>query len=155
MVLDLVRPRSRGLYKEAIRQLIPTALSAFRLLNIELAKVSLTTLLLHSSLSSSSGHSEIQNEMKFTALFAFVAAASATSIFPSTDINCSNNVGTIDACGDTNLRNFAIRAAGINFSGQRVTFFNQVGCVGARVSVESNQRCFPLPFVPGCVRISC
>jgi len=94
--------------------------------------------------------------MKFIALFAFVASASATTIFPSTHANCQpQDLPPISACGgDTDL-NSNVAGARIVYEGQTVTWFRQAGCQGASVSVSASIDCFTLPFTPGCVRIAC
>ena len=95
--------------------------------------------------------------MKFIAFFVFVASASATSIFPSTHSNCQpQDVPTIFECGDTDLLNFPnIAGARIVYNGQTVTWFDEEGCQGTRVSVGASNDCFPLFFAPRCVRIVC
>ena len=94
--------------------------------------------------------------MKFIAFFAFVATVSATVIHPSTDYDCKHqNVPSISECGDTDLLNYDIAGANIVYDGQTVTWFEQEGCQGAKISVGSSQDCFRLPFTPRCVRIIC
>ena len=96
--------------------------------------------------------------MKFIAFFAFVATVGATWIYPSTNSNCQpENITPIFECGDTNLLNYDIAGARIVYDGQTVTWFELEDCPdeGARVSVGSDQKCFPLYFRPLCVRIVC
>lgn len=94
--------------------------------------------------------------MKFIAFLAFVATASATWIYPSTHHNCEpQDVPSISECGDTDLLDYDIAGAKIVYDDRTVTWFEQEGCQGARVSVGSSQDCFPLFFTPRCVRIVC
>ena len=94
--------------------------------------------------------------MKFIAFFAFAATVSATRIYPSTHSHCESlDVPTISECGDTNLLDYNIAGAKIIYDGQTVTWFEQEGCQGTRVTVGSSQECFPLLFTPRCVRIVC
>ena len=94
--------------------------------------------------------------MRFIALFAFVATASATWIYPSTHSNCQPlDVTPIFECGDTDLLNYNIAGAKIVYDGQTVTWFLQEGCEGAKVSMGASTNCSSLPFIPKCVRIVC
>ena len=98
--------------------------------------------------------------MRFIAIFAFVATASATWIYPSThgtESKCiPHDVPTISDCGDTDLLNYPnIRGAKIVYDGQTVTWFEEECGEGARVSVGASDDCFPLLFNPRCVRIVC
>ena len=94
--------------------------------------------------------------MKFIAFLAFVATASATWIYPSTHHSCEpQDVPSISECGDTDLLDYDIAGAKIVYDDRTVTWFEQEGCQGARVSVGSSQDCFRLFFTPRCVRIVC
>ena len=94
--------------------------------------------------------------MRFIAFFAFVASASATTIFPSTHSNCQpQDLPPISACGDTEL-NSNVAGARIDFNGQTVTWFSGAGCQGTSVSVGASTECFTFSlFAPRCVRIVC
>ena len=79
--------------------------------------------------------------------FAFVASkllatASATWICPSTHgtaDNCLlNDVPIISEWGDTDLLIYNIAGARIIYDGQTVTWSEQEGCEGARVSVDAD-----------------
>ena len=95
-----------------------------------------------------------QSEMKFIAFFAFVAAASASHIFPSTGPNCQQNVPTIQGCGFTRV-NQDIASAKIVYEGQTIIFYQTPDCQGQEITVQSSTPCYPFQFPPRCVRILC
>ena len=97
--------------------------------------------------------------MRFIAFFVFVASASATTIFPSTRLNCQpQDLPPISACGNTELdiESNVIDGARIVYTGQTVTWFSGAGCQGINsATIGASTDCFMLPFVPRCVKIAC
>ncbi|KAF3938699.1 hypothetical protein ABW19_dt0208656 [Dactylella cylindrospora] len=89
-------------------------------------------------------------------VLAILGIASATEVLPAENTNCWGNVGPINACGCTNMgANFRIRSAYTIYQGQTAQYFAQRGCVGAQISIGSNQ-CLAPPWERiGSVNIVC
>ncbi|KAH7337355.1 hypothetical protein BKA66DRAFT_479861 [Pyrenochaeta sp. MPI-SDFR-AT-0127] len=77
----------------------------------------------------------------FNVLLIAPVLVSATIIKPSTTTNCGNNIGDISACGCTNMRNYNIQSARVDFQRATARFFEKLNCVNPRISVASDQ-CF-------------
>lgn len=109
---------------------------------------------LNSPLSDFSIHHPI---MKLLSLFALLAPASATLIYPNTARDCRNPAGQAGSfydCGNTGLRNYNVVSAKVLYYQHTVQFFNRADCTGTRISIASTQ-CVNFPFRPLCAKIIC